>query len=163
MTGATDVEFSVSVPLDADGFLRRDCPTCQREFKWFEGRTEDTPDNWEDPEQYFCPYCGVPADTDSWFTQAQAAYIEQTLSAHASDLFEDELDDIARGINRQGGPIRMSVSGGARDTAPPPPLSEPNDMVAVASPCHPFEPVKVLDVWGEPLHCLVCGSAFTLG
>lgn len=156
------MEFSVSVPLDPDGFLRRGCPTCQREFKWFDGRAEDTPDDWEEPEQYFCPYCGVAADAGSWFTQSQAAYIEQTLAAHASDLLRDDLDDIARGINRQGGLIRMSVSGDASGNPLPPPLSEYNDMVAVASPCHPFEPIKVVEGWVEPLHCLVCGSPYAV-
>ena len=24
----------MEIPLDSDGFLRRECPTCEREFKW---------------------------------------------------------------------------------------------------------------------------------
>jgi len=155
------MEFSVSVPLDPDGFLRRECPTCGREFKWFHGRAEDTPDDWEDPEEYFCPYCGVQAGGDSWFTQAQAAYVEQVLLGHSSEFIHDELEDVTRSVNRQGGLIRMSISGAPTGSAPPP-LSEPNDMVAVASPCHPFEPIKVLDGWVDPLHCLVCGSPFAV-
>lgn len=156
------MELSVSVPLDSDGFLRRECPTCGREFKWFHGRVEGTPDDWEDPELYFCPYCAVPADGSSWLTQAQAAYVQQAFVGHASDLINDELEGIARSVNRRGGLIRMSVSREVDSTPPPPPLSEPNDMVAVASPCHPFEPIKVLDGWEGSLHCLVCGSPFAL-
>lgn len=33
----------MSDPLDSDGFLRRECPTCEREFKWLpscEGEAE---------------------------------------------------------------------------------------------------------------------------
>lgn len=155
------MEFSISIPLDPDGFVRRECPTCHREFKWFDGHTEDTPPGWEEPDRYFCPYCGTDADDDEWFTAAQQAYVESVLLGHAEDLVREELDDVARGINRQGGLIRMNVSGGGSAPAPPP-LSEPNDMVGVASPCHPFEPIKVLEGWDQPLHCLVCGSAFEL-
>jgi hypothetical protein len=36
---------------------------------------------------------------------------------------------------------------------------EPNDMERVEFDCHPEEPVKVLDGWSEPVHCIVCGSA----
>lgn len=45
---------------------------------------------------------------------------------------------------------------------PPRPLIEPDDMTAVASPCHPYEPVKVLDDWDQPLHCLVCGEPYVV-
>lgn len=30
-----EIKISVSIPLDDDGFLRRECPTCEQEFKWF--------------------------------------------------------------------------------------------------------------------------------
>jgi hypothetical protein len=29
-----EFDFSISVPLDTQGYLRRACPTCQRELKW---------------------------------------------------------------------------------------------------------------------------------
>ena len=28
------VTLGMTIPLDSDGFLRRECPTCEREFKW---------------------------------------------------------------------------------------------------------------------------------
>lgn len=155
------MEFSVLIPLDADGYVRRQCPACEREFKWFHGRTDATPDNWQDPDSYFCPYCGVEAAGDEWFTDAQAAYVQQSLSGHVGDLVADELEDVARSINREGGLIRLSVSDRGIDTnPPPPPLSEPNDMAAVEAPCHPFEPVKIREDWLDAVHCLVCGAPF---
>jgi hypothetical protein len=157
------VEFSVSIPLDVDGFVRRQCPTCDREFKWFHGRIDSTPDDWQDPDSYFCPYCAVEAAGDRWFTDAQAHYVQQSLSGRVGDLIADELDDVARSINRQGGLIRLSVSNqGVGTNPPPPPLSEPNDMAAVEPPCHPFEPIKIRDDWADVVHCLVCGAPFTL-
>jgi hypothetical protein len=36
-----DVTLEMSMPLDSDGFLRRECPTCEREFKWFSTPEEE--------------------------------------------------------------------------------------------------------------------------
>lgn len=155
------MEVSVEVPLDADGFVRRECPNCEREFKWFDGTTEETPADWEDPDSYFCPYCGNQAGGDEWWTPAQLEYAEQVALIYAEQAVEDELQGMARTISRQGGLIRLEVSGSG-DWTLPPPLQEPNDMVAVASPCHPFEPVKVFEGLVDPLHCLICGAPFEI-
>ncbi len=59
-----EVTLSMSLPLDGDGFLRRECPTCEREFKWLpspqhgEGDAAAASDE-PAPERYFCPYCAV--------------------------------------------------------------------------------------------------------
>ena len=37
------------------------------------------------------------------------------------------------------------------------PLTEADDMKRIEFECHPDEPVKVLEDWDEPVHCLVCG------
>ena len=37
------------------------------------------------------------------------------------------------------------------------PLTEVDDMTLVVFPCHPSEPLKVLDEWPKPAHCLICG------
>jgi hypothetical protein len=42
--------------------------------------------------------------------------------------------------------------------APPEPLTESDDMIRVDFVCHPTEPVKVLEDWANPVHCLICGS-----
>ena len=57
----SEIELSVSFPLDSEKFLRRACPTCSREFKWLseEGDAESP-----SPEHYFCPYCGSSAAPD---------------------------------------------------------------------------------------------------
>jgi hypothetical protein len=72
-----EVSFGMMIPLDSDGFLRCECPTCEREFKW---RPSD-PDTEEDGEPadtagYFCPYCGVQAPGDAWLTQVQLALVQ---------------------------------------------------------------------------------------
>jgi hypothetical protein len=72
------VELSVSFPLDADGFLRRECPTCEREFKWRHSEDEGESEPMAD-SGYFCPYCAVQARPESWFTKPQQALVESAI------------------------------------------------------------------------------------
>ena len=65
-----DVALEMSMPLDSDGFLRRECPTCEREFKWFHTPAEEGSAAPVIDGGYFCPYCGVQAETNTWLTQA---------------------------------------------------------------------------------------------
>ena len=149
------MEIGVEVPLDPDGFLRRECPHCVQEFKWFFGRAEGTPEDWIDPEYYYCPYCGRAAETGSWHTQEQVDYFKHVALGQARGQVIDELRDATR-----GSAIKFEVA--SDESPPPPPLAEPPDQMAmVASPCHPFEPIKVT-LPGGPLHCLVCGKPYTL-
>ena len=143
------MEISVSVPLD-EGFLRRECPSCQRQFKWHDGSTEGRPEDAIDPLVYFCPYCGEPAETDQWWTQEQIEFVTQSAAGPIMEMAEDEL---SRATN-----LKVTTTAGA----PPPPLVEASDMVEVESPCHEWEPVKIASDWSDPLHCLVCGSRFAV-
>lgn len=150
------VKIGMSVPLDGS-FLRRECPNCNREFKWHSGPTEDRPDDAIDPPFYYCPYCGNPAGHDAWWTRAQVERAQELATGEGARLVNDELRRMAR--RHKSGLVKMTVTPGPVPE-PPAPLVEPSDMVAVASPCHPWEPIKVLDEWTAPLHCLVCGAAF---
>jgi len=131
--------FAMSIPLDANGFLRRQCPTCEREFKWL---------HTSDPDQavpvldggYFCPYCGVQAPTNAWLTQAQVALAVNTVATE--------------GV----GPL---LAGTGFKYEPPDkldPLTEGDDMKRVDFQCHPTEPVKIVDDWSRSVHCLICGA-----
>ena len=69
-----EVQLSVALPLDSDGFLRRECPTCEREFKWLplpdtEGDEAVIAGNEEGkaPESYYCPQ-GLPSASTSRLT-----------------------------------------------------------------------------------------------
>lgn len=58
--------------------------------------------------------------------------------------------------------IKVTTSGSLDVPAEPDPLVEPeDDMAIVVSPCHAYEPVKVINGTG-PLHCLVCGESFAV-
>lgn len=157
-----EIEIPVSLPLDSDGFLRRECPHCMREFKWHNGPASEEAEQHAPPPAYHCPLCGQPAGMESWYTQIQVEYIDQTAAPHIDDVVENALGDLFGGLKGMKG-ITVKRSGGGSSRSPnPDPLTEPDDMTIVASPCHGHEPVKVSDDHVGPLYCLVCGSAFAV-
>jgi hypothetical protein len=152
-----DIELSMSVPLDSDGFLRRECPTCEREFKC--SATPDGEKGTPAPDGgYFCPYCAVQAAEDGWWTKAQ---LEAAQSQAYGEVIKPELDKLADSARRTSGDF-ISVEVNIDEPDPPPPLRETDDMRRVDFTCHPSDPVKVLDDWDDSVHCLICGSP-TLG
>lgn len=142
----------MSVPLDSEGFLRRECPTCEREFKW-----RPTPEGVHgEPEPeggYFCPYCAVQAPAGSWWTKPQL----DAARSHAFDaVVKPGLDDLTRSLEGASSDfIKVSVS--RMNSPKPPALTEIDDMRLAEFSCHPEEPIKVLDGWRGDVHCLLCG------
>lgn len=150
-----EIRVPVSLPLDSDGFLRRECPTCDDEFKWF-NHQEGDPDA-EAVHQYFCPLCGVPSDIDTFWTPAQLEYV-QAVSAPAIDQFASDLvAEAFKGAKGLTFKRNRSFTFGADA---PDAIAEPDDMVIVQPPCHPNEPVKVPEANAGRVYCLVCGGEF---
>ncbi len=151
----------MSLPLDADGFLRRECPNCEREFKWRSTlpSENDAGETQEAPEAYYCPYCHEPADRDGWWTKEQMEYIQELAAA---EMLGPELrrfkNDMERTDRRSRGLIRFDVS--LPPLSRPEPLAEPDDMVRIDLPCHPEEPLKVDESWDQEVACLVCGIRY---
>ena len=147
--------YSVQIPLDDDGFLRRQCPHCLREFKWHDGPTADRPEGQTDPPVYYCPRCGVSAGPDQWWTQEQIAFAEQSLLGHGLREATDMLEKAFRSVKG------LSYKPSYRDEPEPPAaLHEPNDMIILAPPCHSWEPVKVPAEAAARVCCLICGAPF---
>lgn len=154
-----DISVSLSIPLDSNGFLRRECPHCDLEFKVYVG---DDPDRNDDanvpPEGFCCPYCDRRAPADAWYTKEQLAAGEAALSVEVNKMIERELDDSVRGLERaSGGLIKASIA-----TSGPTPrshdLEEWDDMVRADFSCHPETPVKVVEDWINSIHCFICGA-----
>ncbi|CAN5602806.1 hypothetical protein BH23CHL5_BH23CHL5_23950 [soil metagenome] len=132
------MELSMSLPLDGN-FLRRQCPHCQREFKWHNGPTDDRPEQEQDPPDYHCPYCGQTSGPDDWWTVEQRDHAQVIVAVEAEALIENEFRSMARKF--RNGPVKMEVKSGDSHL-PPASLIEPSDMFQVASPCHPWEPIR---------------------
>lgn len=146
-----DEQIAKTIPLDSDGFVRRGCPTCEREFKWL--YTDDVVGATEPSDRgYCCPYCGVWAQPDQWFTEAQAEYIQQIgFSAVA-----DQLDETFSQLKRPDSILQYTP--GERPQPPGEISAEPNDMRRVDFECHPRDPLKVDENWAKPVRCLICGT-----
>lgn len=153
-----EISVPISLPLDNDGFLRRECPTCEKQFKWY-AHPEGDPDA-EPVDQYFCPLCGAPSGADAWWTPAQLEYAQgaaaPALEEHVQEMLRDAFNRIKDVTFTPDPHFSLEI-------ATPDPITEQDDMVIVEPPCHPNEPLKVPDsALGGHLHCLVCGSAFSV-
>ena len=153
----SELELSVSFPLDSDGFLRRACPTCSREFKWLPGEVGAQSSS---PEEYFCPYCGASASPQEWLTEEQQAYIEAEVY---EEVVRPSLEDLADSFRRlgksSGGLIQFNANVELPEPRQAAPVFEPNDMKQVSLTCHPAEPIKVDEAWSGSVHCLYCGRS----
>lgn len=146
---------SISLPLDSDGFLRRECPNCEQQFKWRPSQDGD-PEPPQAVDQYYCPLCGRSAGLDSWWTQEQLEHAQAAIMPEAMR----EIQDALGGAFRSSRHVTFKASGDLGNLPVPEPLHEPDDMVIVEPPCHPEEPVKVPPDSHGPFSCLVCGESF---
>lgn len=79
------MEVSVSIETDADGYLGRECPECEKYFKikpgtGVPGLTESR-----------CPYCNHLGSQDTFWTKEQVAYAKSVAMREFSSLFLGEL------------------------------------------------------------------------
>lgn len=147
-----------SLPLDSEGFLRRECPTCEREFKCRIFQDGDSPYQMVEGG-YFCPYCAIQAQPTAWFTQAQVELQRGLMESEVLGPQVDKLIENFRDIGRNSGGLLRVEGGNYRRPARPDPLTETEDMRRVDFVCHPEEPLKVLDDWDDDIHCLICGES----
>lgn len=152
-----DIRIPVDLPLDSDGFLRRECPACEQEFKWFSHQQGDP--EAELVTQYFCPLCGVPAGTDQWWTPEQVDYARGVGGPAIDQYVRDSVDKMLKSVKGMSFTPNRSFSLGIET---PDALAEPDDMMIAEPPCHPNEPVKVPEENASRVHCLVCGSLFAV-
>ena len=145
---------SISLPLDSDGFLRRECPTCERQFKWRPSRDGEPV---ESTDQYFCPRCGGAAGPDAWWTTEQVEHARLAVVPEAMQAVQDALGTAFKSSKS----MKFKPAKDLGEVLVPNALHEPDDMVIVEPPCHPAEPVKVPENAPGPYHCLICGSPFS--
>lgn len=151
------IQMTTDFPLDDDGFLRRECPSCEHQFKWY-AHQEGDPDA-EVVNQYYCPLCGEPSGLEAWWTPDQLSYAQGS----AGPAFDRYLGDMVAGALKGIKGLDFKANRNFTLGIPTPdPLTESNDMVIAQPPCHPNEPVKVPEANTGRVHCLICGSAFAV-
>lgn len=146
----------MTLPLDKDGFLRRGCPNCARQFKWLPTGSET---NGQPQSEYYCPYCGKPAGINSWWTKEQVQYAKQLTAVKVIDPELEKFAKDLKRLNRPGSLVQFEAK--YKRPSKPLPLHEPNDMRKVEPPCHPNEPLKIREDWNKPIFCLICGKSIS--
>jgi hypothetical protein len=153
-----EVVVPYSLPLDSDGFLRRECPTCEREFKCLV-TTDDTEVTSAPEGGYFCPYCAIQAPPTAWWTKPQLELVQGIGMAEVVGPAIEEFGESIRDIARRSGGLLEARGGDYRAPKRPDPLTETDDMRRVDFPCHGDDPVKVAEDWTREVHCLICGQS----
>jgi hypothetical protein len=175
----SDIKISLPLPLDEDGFFRRTCNFCRKEFKVLFEKEElmdisqkgldsfmiDSNEDLEISEEdetleseFYCPYCGQKAQTDYWWTDEQVAFFEVVArNIIAKEVNEKLIRPLKRTFRSSGsGPVSLGFKGREMEYQEPWISPEINDMNVVNLPCCKRK-IKIEDGWTRVVHCFFCG------
>ena len=168
MSGAPHVS-RLELPRDADGFVRRECPQCQRDFKTRPSRQdagilqrrlvslfpfENAHESFDEVADGWCLYCGHRAAADEWLTPAQQAHVESLARAWANHVRYEQMAHVSRTLGVNPRPTFIST---APEALPGPMPQDADDQRLIPLLCCSDE-VKALWDWEGPLHCPRCGT-----
>jgi len=176
----SEIQMNLPFPLDDDGFFRRECPFCRKEFKVLLGKEEltdlaqkgmdsfmieqkevatDLDENESLEENEFsCPYCGQRAPNNSWWTQEQLAYMGiVTKNIMAKIVNENLIRPLKNTFQRpSSGMISMRFEGKEMEQQEPWISPEVNNMKIFDLPCCQRK-IKIEDGWKGVVYCFFCG------
>jgi len=181
----SQIEINLSFPLDDDGFFRRECPLCRREFKVLLEKDEltslaqqgigsymletqkeaiDSDENEGIEPEFTCPYCGQQASRDSWWTQEQLAYIGVVAQNIMAEIVNEQLIRPLERISRRHrtGLVNLRFEGKEMKQREPWISPELNDMVIFDLPCCQRK-IKIDGNWTSLVHCFFCGFPYEPG
>lgn len=147
-----DISVEASIPLDDDGFLRRQCHGCGREFKI---PVEDG----EVADLNYCPYCRADDDEHDWHTDEQLEYYQQLLMNALMPELGAELKKMAHDLEKSsGGLLTAKVDVPDEEDAFIRPEG-PDMKLATCPQCEAA--FKIEQYWLEDVTCISCGDAFS--
>lgn len=179
------VHLAVSCSLDRDGFFRRACSSCGREFKTEAAPTDlqwaladqcrrhglDVGETHGGPEatsSLHCPYCGHTDRSVEMYTADTVDYMKRVVYRECvlpllSNIFGG-FEDSFGSRRRSSGPIAISMSfNHERDPLPPRPSHGPEapDQKIVEFLCC-GERAKIDEAWHGVERCIYCGTPVAL-
>lgn len=102
--------LKISIPLDDEHYLRRECKLCKKEFKikidekdlkeeidilarkYIDNDSENNSELViEDKKLYYCPYCGKESEMINFWTNAQEDYIHTHIQNYVNKIINDKL------------------------------------------------------------------------
>lgn len=148
-------EFQVQIPVDADGYFDRECPSSECQFQ-FKVHGDDWADKVRD-EAVFCPFCGKTADADQWWTDQQVKYAEERAFAQVQRRIDSALRQDAERWNRRQPRnsilrMTMTVDRRPRRVRLPPAATEPMRLRITCPEC-----ACRYAVIGAAFFCPACG------
>lgn len=179
------IEVSLSFPLDDDGFFRRECPLCYREFKVLLEKDEltslaqegldsymleiqkkatDASEEEKTEPEFTCPYCGQQSSRGSWWTQEQLAYVGVVAQNIISKMINEQLIRPLKRTSRRhsSSPLSLRFEGKEMKQQEPWISPEINDMEIFDLPCC-HRKIKLDESWSSEVHCFFCGFPYKPG
>lgn len=173
-----EIRMNLSFPLDGDGFFRRECPFCYKDFKILLEKEEltditqkgidsfmiemkkevaDLDDIEYSETEFTCPYCGQQAPNDSWWTQEQLAYVGIIAkNIMAKIVNENLIRPLKRTFQRpSSGMISIRFEGKEMKQQEPWISPETNDMEIFNLPCCQRK-IKIEKNWQDTVYCFFC-------
>ena len=91
------VSLEISIPLDEDGFIEMECDFCKNRFMLHKDVYES-----EDNINFFCPICGLPNKTNTFFCPEVLEKAQQKALNYMYAEIDRQLGKTMREINRSG-------------------------------------------------------------
>lgn len=146
------MKLSLSIPLDKNGFLEMECDYCKNRFMIHEAVYSD-----EANLHFFCPICGLPNDTNTFYCPEVLEAIHQKAMNYVNSEIQRQLGPSIRRINKSGF-IKMSLKVPKQE--PEKELYAPaNEYVLFHQECCGVD-VKALEIDAQiGLYCPICGGS----
>jgi len=180
-----EIRMNLSFPLDEDGFFRRECPLCHKEFKvllekeeltdlahkgidffMIEEKEKETnlSENESSGTEFVCPYCGQRAPGDSWWTQEQLTYVGIVAKNILAKIINENLIRSLKRTFRRSGYSKVSLRFEGKEIEQQEPRISPevNDMEIFDLPCCQRK-IKIEENWQDTLYCFFCGFPYEHG
>lgn len=149
----SDANIKVSLSLDADAFLSRECPYCKMRFKIskedFEGDRLAA--------EMFCPYCGQSASRNEFWTTEQAKYFQDVAMYKIVAPELDELESSLKKLTISSGLFEMKITMDREAAKVPIAPEELDDMSQNKQSCCDIV-IKIDETWDNGLYCIICGK-----
>lgn len=183
------INFNITFSIDKDGFFRRTCPSCGRDFKTMVDEADlvaslqpafrkmgleigdIAEDRGDTPKEYLlCPYCEYRAESSEMMTSTFSSYLERFIMRECVlPKLYGVLSDVAQSsstgrTHKSRGLLNISIVFDFNEPIlPPRPISgpEPPDMTIVDLLCCNRR-IKILDSWYALRLCSYCRAEVVL-
>lgn len=149
--GNGHARFKVSIPLDDDGFLGRECPSCNQHFRVVHDEYAALPEDL----RLWCVYCGHHDDHSEFTTEQQRARVMRAAADYAKQLVGRSLEKSFGGAARRsrGSLVKITYRSKPFYPAPLPGIDE--EKLVRERLCASCD--LRYAVFGEHRFCPVCG------